>query len=193
MKKIKILLVDNEPEFVKARKEILESEGYEVLTAKSPEDAENILGSSAVDLAIVDLRLRDDKDEADISGMALIRKISSDIPKILLTAFPTVEIARRALKGGLDDIPAAVDLISKAEGADALLRSIALIVEKKISKKPTMNIWHKIGIMFVIAIIIIGLTVMFRQQGSAQGVIFVVTVGLALEILAALVLKILKL
>ena len=48
MKKINILFVDNDPEFIKARKKILEGEGYNVITANNPEKAKHLINNDKI-------------------------------------------------------------------------------------------------------------------------------------------------
>ena len=51
------------------RAEWLEGAGYRVTKATTPEAAEQVLRAGAVDLAILDIRLRDDDDERDLVAL----------------------------------------------------------------------------------------------------------------------------
>jgi len=120
----KILLADNSIEYRRFVTQFLESEGYGVTEAESSKGAQEKLESQGFDLLLVNLRMNDDFDLDDISGLE-IAKFASErgIPCILLTAFPTVELARTALRSqGAESL--AKDLISKSGGAQALLKSI---------------------------------------------------------------------
>jgi DNA-binding NtrC family response regulator len=191
MKKIKILFADNDAEFLRTRKEILEAESYEVISASSPDEAAALLQDATVDLAIVDLRLRDDKDEADISGLALITSAAPNVPKILMTAYPTVEMTRRALKLDVANISAAVDMVAKQEGVEMLLRSISLVAEKHVLTKGRFkNTTQRLGALsfslFVFSAIaaIISL-VLSRPQGLIiTGVGIILGVGLFFYIIS---------
>jgi DNA-binding NtrC family response regulator len=191
MKKIKILFADNDAEFLRTRKEILEAESYEVISASSPEEATALLQDATVDLAVVDLRLRDDKDEADISGLALITSAAPHVPKILMTAYPTVEMTRRALKHDVANISAAVDMVAKQEGVEVLLRSLSLVVEKHVLTKGRFkNTTQRLGVLsfslFVFSAIaaIISL-VLSRPQGLIiTGVGIILGVGLFFYIIS---------
>ncbi len=119
-----ILFADNDPRFLRVRKEFLEEEGYQVFPAGGPTEARRVLEQKAVDLTILDIRLVDDEDEEDISGLELAREIDCAIPKIILTGFPTWQAVREALGPNLDELPLAVDFISKPEGSKALLRAV---------------------------------------------------------------------
>lgn len=130
MRRLRILLADNDLQFLRTREEILQAQGYDVIPASGYEEAERLLQSTPIDLAIVDVRLRDDTDEADLSGLALIKRVAPEVPKILLTAFPSYDIARKALKQIFDEVPFAVDFVAKQEGVDTLLQRVALVIEK---------------------------------------------------------------
>ena len=120
-----ILFADNRPEFLDTRSESLEKAGYKVLKARSPEEARRLLSESRVHLAIIDIRLTNDHDERDISGLTLARlEAFRHVPKIMLTAYPTYEDVRQALGHALDELPAAVDFVAKPEGTKALIKAI---------------------------------------------------------------------
>jgi len=180
MKKNKILLADNDAEFLRTRKEILEAEGYEVVSASSPEEAAAFLQDQTVDLAVVDLRLRDDKDEADISGLALIKSAAPHVPKILMTAYPTVEMTRRALKRDIDDIPAAVDMVAKQEGVEMLLRAVSHAIKNRGLKGKPPRRWR----LVVGGVVAIGMMVLLWEDG-VKGVLVAVFAGVAIELISA--------
>ncbi|MDZ7363573.1 MAG: response regulator [candidate division KSB1 bacterium] len=185
MKKHKLLLADNDAEFLHTRKEILEAESYDVVSASSPEEAKALLQDQTVDLAIVDLRLRDDKDEADISGLALIKSAAPHVPKILMTAYPTVEMARRALKRDVDDIPAAVDLVAKQEGVEVLLRAVSQAMKNRDTKgKPQPRRLRLVAG----GVVAIGMMVLLWEDG-VKGVLVAVFAGVAIELISALFTK----
>lgn len=119
-----ILFADNDPVFLKVRKEFLEAEGYQVLSATDPAEARRLLEREPVELVILDIRLVDDSDDHDISGLSLAKEMNRSIPKIILTGFPTWETVREALGSHLDGLPLALDFISKQEGPEALLLTI---------------------------------------------------------------------
>lgn len=122
--KRRILFADNDEFFLKNRQPFLEQENFEVLTATNPEEAQEKLRKERVDLAILDVRMRNDNDEKDLSGFSVAKHMPPGIPKIMLTGFPTVDGVREALKPILQSSPLAVDFVTKAEGPDALLHAV---------------------------------------------------------------------
>lgn len=125
-----ILFVDNDVSFLKARKELLEKEGYQVIPATTPTEAREIFEHKPVDLAILDIRLIDDGNKDDISGLELAKEVDRSIPKIILTGFPTWEAVKEALGSNLDGVSLAVDFIAKEEGYKALLRTIEWVLHQ---------------------------------------------------------------
>ncbi|MGQ9601043.1 MAG: TRADD-N-associated membrane domain-containing protein [Anaerolineae bacterium] len=124
MAKATILFADNDSDFLKTRSEFLEQEGYLVIPAADPTEARRKLEVGRIDLVIVDIRLVNDDDEKDTSGLTLAKEVARTVPKIILTGFPSYEYVRDALRPQLDGLPAAVDFVAKQEGPEALLRTV---------------------------------------------------------------------
>jgi DNA-binding NtrC family response regulator len=188
MQKLKILLADNEPEFLKTRQKILESEGYEVIPAASPEEVEHLL-KKGINLAIVDLRLIDDKDEADLSGLALIKRAAPEVPKILLTGYPTVEVTRRALRSNIEGISAAVDVVSKHDPVDSFLRAVEQAVDKYAMPKPKTRLWFKISFVVLLLVFVVSALLVLVLGKGIKEVFITIAVGLTLEVIAAIFVK----
>lgn len=121
----RILLADNEPMFRMARARFLRTRHYHVLEAGSVAEAEKVLSDEWVHLAILDIRLEDDRDEKDVSGLLLAKKADyRSLPKIMLTGHPSYEAARQALGPVFDGLPPAVAFLAKAEGLEAMIKAV---------------------------------------------------------------------
>ncbi len=95
-----VLVVDDEVNLRKVLAAQLRREGYDVLTATDGADALDLLGKTAVDLLLTDLRM------PRLDGMGLLSKsleAHPDIPVIVLTAHGTVDNAVEAMKLGAFD------------------------------------------------------------------------------------------
>lgn len=125
MKK-RILVVDNKPHSVVPVREFLESQGFEVIAAGSFDEALAIAAKSPPDVAILDLRLIDDRSPLDFSGIQLARSLPAQIPKIILTAYPSVQGVRQALGPAADGLPVAIGFLRKTESLHMLLRAVRL-------------------------------------------------------------------
>jgi DNA-binding response OmpR family regulator len=124
MGKRRILVIDNDKAFLDTRAEFLEKAGYKVLRAYTLEQAHALLTSAHVHLAILDIRMVDDDDEKDVSGLVLAKGIAPTMPVIILTGFPTVAAAREALRPQLTGLPTAVDFISKEQGPEVMIQAV---------------------------------------------------------------------
>lgn len=95
-----ILIVDNDSNFLATRKDYLESRGYTVLPVLIARDRDSLLSSSVsleqakealqgrwAHLLFMDVRLQDDGDPRDISGLILLQELDPVIPRIVLTGF----------------------------------------------------------------------------------------------------------
>ena len=125
-----ILFADNNDEFRKVMGDVLTDAGYEVKLAVNPQEARLILSDGGIDLAILDVRLEDDNDELDISGLNLATNISfRHVPKIMLTGYkPSPEDIRELRELSANKLPFAVTWIGKDEGSDKLLEIIPKVI-----------------------------------------------------------------
>lgn len=129
MKK-RVLIVDNDPDFLQARVERLIAEGFTVFSAQSRDAAREHLERLRVDVAIIDIRLRNDRDEKDTTGLLLAKEEAYRVvPKIIMTNWPTYEAVREALGTAVEGLPAAVDFIAKKEGPEAMLAALKKALE----------------------------------------------------------------
>ncbi len=84
MGKIKILIVDDDPDYLFQMKLMVKSFGFEVISADSQKEGENIIKEVKPDLAIFDLMMEND-DSGFILSYKLKRKYP-DVPVIIATA-----------------------------------------------------------------------------------------------------------
>ncbi len=124
---INILLADNDLFFLATRAEYLEEAGFHVYKASTYGEAIQLLQEAdlkRIYVAILDIRLIDDDDEKDESGLKIAREQARTLPKIILTNFPSQHYVRDALKLGDDGFSAAVDFIAKSEGPDMMMDAV---------------------------------------------------------------------
>lgn len=95
-----LLIVDDEDSYCQVLKVIFEAEGYQVNTAVNGTLAIEYLKTNPCDLIISDVRM------PDMDGIALLeaaKTVLPDIGVVLMTAFGTIDTARKAFKLGADD------------------------------------------------------------------------------------------
>lgn len=98
----KILAVDDSPTYLHELAGLLRSEGYDVVTAKSGEEALELVGVQAVDCILLDLLM------PGLGGQEACRRIKSvpvvrDVPLIMLTSLEDRAAMIDALSSGADD------------------------------------------------------------------------------------------
>ncbi|MBM3299857.1 MAG: DNA-binding response regulator, partial [Deltaproteobacteria bacterium] len=124
MTDIYILLADNDPVFLTTCAEFLNSAGYRVRKAASPMEVRQILEVARVHLVVLDLRLTNDDDQKDRSGLTLAKEAARSVPKLIHTKFPTHQDVREALKLDTTALPPAIDFVDKREGLNGLLTAV---------------------------------------------------------------------
>ena len=92
-----ILVVDDEKNYLLVLSEVLQDEGYEVLTAQGGHEALDIQKSSDLDLILTDMKM------PGMDGIELLENIKAldpDLPVIMMTAHGTVDKAVEAMQKG---------------------------------------------------------------------------------------------
>lgn len=149
MDKKRVLYADNDRNYLDARSEFLEIEGYQVVKAYSPEEAKRILEQENIHLAILDIRLVDDNDEGDISGILLAKdERYKRVPKIFVTGFPTYEAVREAVGSIIGGEQIALAFLAKNEGPKALIDAVNFAFEKVVRINWKLRIvWDEMGLL----------------------------------------------
>src|SRR5438132_10055838 len=80
-----ILLVDNIEHVLNALRDRLEPKGFRVLQARNAQEAHQYCREEVIHLAVIDIRLEDEYDPADLSGLLLADDLDPFLPKIILT------------------------------------------------------------------------------------------------------------
>lgn len=96
----RILVVDDDPSIRSTLKEVLSRESHHVTTARSGEEALDIMRGTTFDLALLDLKM------AGMDGLSLMKEIRRRSPStgiIMLTGYATLESAIGALRQGAHD------------------------------------------------------------------------------------------
>ena len=97
MKRIKILVIDDDESLRRVLEYNLAQEGYAVLTAGSGEQGLELVRKEGADLVVTDVRM---PGMDGLKLMEAVRAHDPDIQVIVLTAFGTIETAVEAMKAG---------------------------------------------------------------------------------------------
>ena len=92
-----ILVLDDVLDAVILIKRILSRKGHEVITFTKEEEAIDYAASHAVDLAILDIKL---KRLSGVEVLEALKKIDPGIRVLMLTGYPSLETARKAMDLG---------------------------------------------------------------------------------------------
>ncbi len=117
-----ILIVDDEPNTLKVLSAILKNKGYDILTARTAEEALNIIKKKDVDAIISDYKL------PGINGIQLVDEIKDkgyQMPIVMLTAYGTIEKAVEAMKKG------AFNYLVKPVNPDELITVMREAIDKQ--------------------------------------------------------------
>jgi CheY-like chemotaxis protein len=140
-----ILVIENDRDFRESLELLLETKGYTVFTASSSDEARELLRQERIHVALIDIRLEDDSDPDDISGLILAGEIDSAIARIFLTGYYlSFEDVREALgryKGGIAPF---ADFIAKQSGPEALLQVVERVFRDEMRINYSLGIeWSK--------------------------------------------------
>ena len=138
----KVLLVDDEKEFLEIMSERMKDRDMEVTTATSAQQALEIIEKESFDAIILDFQM------PGMDGMEALKAIKAKKPEaqiILLTGYATVEKSVEAMKiGATDFVEKPADLEVLAEKIKNAKAEKMLIVEKQTENK-VKNIIKKYG------------------------------------------------
>ena len=102
-----MLIVDDDPAFLRYVGDVLRMEQYRTIESKSAEEALKILDSTLVDIIICDYQLTSqDESETIMNGLEFMRLIKPryrEIPFIMISGHGTIEAAVDAMKSGAYD------------------------------------------------------------------------------------------
>ena len=118
----RILIVDDEPAIIDSLRLLLESVGYEVLSATTASRGLDTVARESCDLVLLDLML---PDRSGLDALAEIRAGDPDLPVVMLTAYGSIETAVEATRRG------AANFLTKPWNNTKLLLEIGQALERR--------------------------------------------------------------
>jgi DNA-binding NtrC family response regulator len=129
----KILLVDDEKDFLDVMSERIEARGMNVTTADSAEKALESVASGGFDAIILDLMM---PGMDGLQTLKAIKKKNPDLQVILLTGHATVEKGIEAMKlGAMDFLEKPADLDKLTEIIKKAQARKMVIIERRMEEK----------------------------------------------------------
>lgn len=127
---IHILVVDDDPHIQQLITMYIKNEGYEALTADDGEQALDVLASTAVDLAVIDVMM------PNMDGYELCREIRRfyEIPVLMVTAKGEVQDKVKGFELGTDDY-----IVKPFEPVELMMRIKALLRRYHIRSSHTIE------------------------------------------------------
>jgi DNA-binding NtrC family response regulator len=122
MSELRVLLVDDEVDFVEVLEERLEARGLRVEAAHNGRDALALAGSEDFDAIVLDMAM---PDMDGIETLERLLEANPDHQIILLTGNATLEQAAAAIRVG------ALDLMEKPADLDSLISKIELAATRR--------------------------------------------------------------
>jgi DNA-binding NtrC family response regulator len=122
---LRVLLVDDEPEFLLSLKPVLQRRNMEVVTAGNGAEALQVLKQAIVEVVVLDVKM------PGLDGLQVLQHIRREYPRlevILLTGHPTMETAFEGMKLG------ACDYVMKPPDIDHLAQAIRKAHQLRLDK-----------------------------------------------------------
>lgn len=138
-KKPRILVVDDEESHRIMLRAVLQDQGYEVTEADDGQGAVRAVEQEPFDSILLDIRM---KDMDGIEALTEIRKISPQIPVLMMTAYASVKTAVEALKAG------AFDYLTKPLDIEELLILIEKAMEVYHLREENIALKERLGARF---------------------------------------------
>ncbi|MBU0756330.1 MAG: response regulator [Planctomycetes bacterium] len=129
----KVLLVDDEQDFLDALAERMRARGMEVSTTTSPKEALEKIEKESFDAIILDFQM------PEMDGLAVLKALKTNKPElqvILLTGHATLQKGIEAMKlGAMDFVEKPADLETLTEKIKKAQAKKMILVEKQIEEK----------------------------------------------------------
>lgn len=135
-----ILIADNNAGFLESCAQALELSGYRVVRASNPQEATDALANTPIHVAVLDVRLLDDANPDDWSGLTVARAVPPSVATIVLTELNRWELVREALGGA-----GAKYFVAKTEGVDVLRSYVMRAFNEHVSVNWSLNVAWLVG------------------------------------------------
>ena len=134
MRKLKVMLVDDEEDFVSVMVPRVAGWGYDVFSVPGGKEALSALAAEKPDMIILDYMM---PDMDGIEALKKIREVNKDIPVVMFTAYPD---ARAIDKASRLNVSAFIPKLSKYSDTQSSLKTSLDMARKSIEKKDRKSV-----------------------------------------------------
>ncbi len=101
----RVLIADDVPDVIEALRLLLKAEGFQVLTATSPDAVIAQISDSDIDVVLMDLNYTRDttSGQEGLDLLARIKAVDQTVPVVVMTAWSSVNLAVEAMRRGARD------------------------------------------------------------------------------------------
>jgi two-component system response regulator (stage 0 sporulation protein F) len=110
------MVVDDRAGIRKLLQEVLQSAGYDVLTAASGDEAVALVQQNSIDLVLLDMKM---SGMDGLDTLTLIKEVAPQVIVLIMTAYEELEVLKEARRRG------AADCISKPFDIEELKATVA--------------------------------------------------------------------
>jgi DNA-binding NtrC family response regulator len=132
----RLLVVDDEAQIRDLLSEMLTAWGHEVVAAAGGREAIELVSAQLFEAVLLDLYLGPD---SGVDVLREIRAIDTTLDVVLMTAFPTVETAVRALRDG------AADYLIKPLNLEELRHVLGRVLERRVLRREVSALRQQLG------------------------------------------------
>jgi DNA-binding NtrC family response regulator len=126
----KILMVDDNCDFLEASKIVLEREGHVVVTANNPAEAQEKIKTEKPELLLLDIMMENPDD-----GIAFAHKLKKDQVKIPVVMLSGISKVTGYSYGKCDDVLPCTDFLEKPVSPKVLINKVKSVLEKQKSQE----------------------------------------------------------
>jgi DNA-binding NarL/FixJ family response regulator len=141
-----VLLADNEDSVLRSIGRTLTNAGHFVLAARSVQQAKEILAEERVHAIVVDIRLEDDSDEDDVSGLELAAEVDGVVGKVITTGF---DLSQRAIDRIWGSITSKINpgplYVNKFDEPEKFVATVNRALREQVRISPDLGIFYSPG------------------------------------------------
>ena len=155
-----VLVIDNDTRYRETLRDLLEVSGYRVIEVSTGQAAIDIINATTPpSLIFIDVRLKNDDDPNDMSGLRLIRELPGNIPVIVLTAHEDPHVVRAAYDAA-PGVARPAAFLFKGESIQSIRTEARKAVELKNNNETHKRLTAKVVLISVSSLffIIVGLS-----------------------------------